>query len=120
MTPCMGRALGGFQHRVDSQINGKQQKCQVYGSWEHPLLETTIQEEGFRDMGEYILKKKNTFTQYIATRPILDLCEEKVHMLGAWVSNIWCEQEGLDLAGSRETAASEEGDRKREEEDTGI
>ena len=104
MTPCMGRALGGFQHRVDSQINGKQQKCQVYGSWEHPLLETTIQEEGFRDMGEYILKKKNTFTQYIATRPILELCEETVRTTVAWVAKMWHKNEGLYLMVSRAVA----------------
>ena len=43
-------------------------------------------EVGFEEMGEYVLKRQNTVVQYIATRPILDLCEETVWRPGAWVS----------------------------------
>ena len=34
MTSCMGRTLGGFQHRVDRHIMERQTKRQVNGSWE--------------------------------------------------------------------------------------
>ena len=46
--------------------------------------------------------------QYIATRPIMDLCKETVHMPGTWVAKRWWYQEGLDLKGAREAASAEE------------
>ena len=57
-------------------------------------------------MGAYVLNRQNTVSQYIVTRPILDLCEETVRRPGAWVSRIWWEQEGLDLAGARVAVSS--------------
>ena len=47
------------------------------------------------------------FAQYIATRPILDLCELSVCSLGDWVSWRWWYQEIIDLDGTRERAAAE-------------
>ena len=89
MTPRMGRALGGFHHRVSTHITGIQPNQNVDGSWEYLPLDTTMQEVGFEEMGEYIMKRQNTVTQYIATRPILDLREETVRMPGAWVAKRW-------------------------------
>ena len=40
-------------------------------------------------------------TQYIATRPILELCKKTVRRLGVWFYRRWWDQEGLDLAGAR-------------------
>ena len=34
MTPCMGRVLGGFQHRVAKQITGRQPRRLLDGSWD--------------------------------------------------------------------------------------
>ena len=45
--------------------------------------------------------------QYIATRPILDLCERFLQRPGAWVYRRWWEQEGLDLEGLKERATAE-------------
>ena len=42
------------------------------GIWEYPPLETAMEETGFEEMGTYALKRQNTVTQYIATRPIVD------------------------------------------------
>ena len=50
-------------------------------------------------MEGYILRSQNTATQYIAMRPILDLCEEAVHRPRVWVVKRLLEQEGLDLEG---------------------
>ena len=60
-----------------------------------------MEEVGFDEMGEYVLKRKNQVVQYIVTWMILELCEEMVHIPGAWVNGRWWEQEGLDLAGAR-------------------
>ena len=43
--------------------------------------------------------------QYIATRPILDLCERATRRPGARVSPRWWEQAGIDLEGARKRAA---------------
>ena len=48
-----------------------------------------MEEVGFEDIGVYIIKRHNTVVQYIATQPILDLCERSVRMLGALVYWRW-------------------------------
>ena len=70
MTPCMVRALGGLQHMVSRKITGRQPKWQVDGSWEYLPLETEIQEAGFEEIGEYVLKRENTFVQYIVMQHV--------------------------------------------------
>ena len=51
------------------------------------------------------------FTQYIATRSLLDLCEGTERVPGAQVGLRWWEQVGIDLAGAQEAkAATAEGD----------
>ena len=58
-----------------------------------------MEEAGFKEIGVYFMRRQNTVTQYIATQPILDLCEKSVWRTGAWVSQRWWDQEGLDLEG---------------------
>ena len=75
----------------------------------YPLLDTAIQEAGFEEVEACVLRRQNTAAQYIAMRPILDLCEETVHIQVMWVVKIWREQEVLDLVGIFEAKeASEE------------
>ena len=45
------------------------------GRWEYTLLEAVREEAGFDTMETYIRRRQKTVAQYIATRPILDLCE---------------------------------------------
>ena len=51
-----------------------------------------------------ILRRQNTVTQFIATRPILDLCEKAIRRPGARVPRRWWEQTGIDWKGAREKA----------------
>ena len=67
-----------------------------------------MEEAGFEDMGAYVMERQNTDAQYIATRTVLDLCEETVRRYGVWFSRIWWEQEGLDLSRTRAAVESEE------------
>ena len=48
-----------------------------------------MEEAGFEEIGVYTLNRQNMFEQYIATRPILDLCKKTVQRLGAWVARSW-------------------------------
>ena len=66
-------------------------------------------EAGLKGVGTYIMRRQNTVAQYIATQPILDLCEWSAQRLGVRVSRRWWEQYGLYLEGAkkREAAAAE-------------
>ena len=59
--------------------------------WEYPPLAAAMEEAVFEEIGVYIKRRQNTVAQYIATRPILDLCERSVQRPGAWVSWRWWE-----------------------------
>ena len=48
--------------------------------------------------------RQNMVTQFIAMRPILDLCEGAVRRTGALVPRRWWEQTGIDWKGAREKA----------------
>ena len=67
-----------------------------------------------QEVETYASRRQNTVTQYISTRPIMDLCLAGNRRPGPRVEMRWWEQEGLDLEGMR-TAAREE---ERTEEDT--
>ena len=79
-------------------------------------------EAGFRGIGTYIKRRQNTAAQYIATQPIMYLCERSARRLGPRVSWRWWEQVGLDLEGDKKRAA-EAAESDREEtvgEEEGI
>ena len=102
----MRQALRIFQHGVARWITGRQPKRWEEGGREYPPLVSDMEEAGFEEIGDYILKRQNTVTQYIATRLILDLCKKTVRRTGAWVDQRCWEQEGIDLAGVRARAVA--------------
>ena len=53
-----------------------------------------------------ILWRQNTVAQFIATRPIMDLCKQATRRPGERVSRRWWEQTGIDLKGAREKAVT--------------
>ena len=85
-------------------------------------MEESKWEVGMEKVEEYVLKMHNMVTHYIATRTILDLCEEAEWKIGTWVSKRWWEQEGLDLEGGRTTeeVEDEEGPHDAEGETEGL
>ena len=86
MTPRMGRSLRSFHHKVARWITWRQTKQQVYGIWDYPPLEKVMGEAGFEKMEAYLLKRQNMVAQYIATRPILDLCKDIFQRSRVWVA----------------------------------
>ena len=101
LTPRMERALDSFQHRVAQRLTGRQPRRQGGGSWAYPPLEETMGEAGFEGIRKSITMRQNTFAQYIATRPILDLCERSTWRPGARVSRRWWEQARIYLEGAK-------------------
>ena len=65
-----------------------------------------MEEAGFEEIGVYITRRNNMVARYIATQPVLELCERSFCRTGAWVSRRWWYQEDIDLEGFRERAAA--------------
>ena len=76
VTPRMERALSGFLHGASRRLIGRQARRGRNGAWHYPSLEGAMREAGLTDIGKSIANRQNTVAQYIATRPLLDLCEE--------------------------------------------
>ena len=55
-----------------------------------------MQEAGFEGIRKATTRRQNTVAQYIATRPIMDLCERGTQRPGERVSWRWWEQEGVE------------------------
>ena len=67
-----------------------------------------MKEAGIVRIWTSILQRQNTVAPFIATRPILGLCEEAVIRPGARVPMRWWEQMEIDWKGDREKAAAKE------------
>ena len=74
ITSCIGRILGGFHHRVACRLTGRR-------SWQgrdivcvYPLIEAAMTEAELQEVDTYVFRRHNTVVQFIATRPIMDLC----------------------------------------------
>ena len=68
------------------------------------MVEALI-EAGFEGIRKLVTRRQNTFAQYIAMQPIMDLCERATQQPGARVSRRWWEQDGIDLEGTKKCAA---------------
>ena len=74
---------------------------QTDGKLEYTSAETARAEAGFEEMEEYIHQSQNTFTQYIATRSLLNLYEVMERTQGPRVGMWWWDQAGINLVGAR-------------------
>ena len=52
---------------------------------------------------------QNTAAQYIATQPILELCEQSARRPGGLLYQRWWEQDGLELEGAKDRAEVDSG-----------
>ena len=64
-----------------------------------------MEESGFEGIRKSVTRRQNMVAQYIATRPILDLCERSTRRLGSRVSLRWWDQDGIDLEEANKRAA---------------
>ena len=78
-----------------------------------------MKEAGFQDIRTSIDNRQNTVAQYIATRPLLGLCEGTNHIGGARVSRSWWDQKGInwEKAKARVEETDSESETKKEEEE---
>ena len=97
--------LSAFLHGAERRITGRQPRRGRDGKWHYPLLDGAMDEAGLTDIRTSIQRRQNTVAQYVATRPILDLCEGARPQEGARVILRWWEQSGIDweIAKAKET-----------------
>ena len=60
-----------------------------------------MKEVGLTDVCTSINRRQNTVAQYIATRPLLNLCKVAKQREGAWVTLRWWDQSGIDWEKSK-------------------
>ena len=87
----MKRVSGRFHHRVARGLTGWQLWKGRYGGWFYQTLEDAMAEVGLQDMETYVSGSQNTVAQYIATRPIMDLCLAAERRPGPRVEMRWRE-----------------------------
>ena len=68
------RELIAFLHGAARRLTGIQPRIGRDGEWHYPSLEGAMEEAELTDIRTSIQRRQNTVTQYIATRPLLDLC----------------------------------------------
>ena len=75
LTLKMESSLDAFQVRVARRLTGRQPRRGRYGKWFYPSLAGALKEAGVLRVRTSILRRQNMVAQFIATRPILGLCE---------------------------------------------
>ena len=78
-----------------------------------------MKEAGFKDIRTSINNRQNTVAQYIATRPLKDLCEGTNHIGGVRVSRRWWDKKGIawEKAKARVAEIDSESETDTEEEE---
>ena len=104
VSPMTERALSAFIHGAARRLTGRQPRRGRDGKWHYPSLEGAMKEAELTDVHTSIQRRQNTVAQYIAMRPLLDLCEGARQREGARVTLRWWEQSGID----REKAKAKE------------
>ena len=99
MTPCIKRFLGGFHHRVALRLTGRQPRIGQESEYLYTLLLDAMAEVGLQEVLTYIPHNYNTVTQFIVTRPIMDLCLAAERGPGSRVAKWWWDKDGLELEG---------------------
>ena len=100
----MESALDAFQGRVARRITGRQPQQGRDGRWYYSSLTGALKEAGVVRIRTSILRRQNTVAQFIATRPILGLCEVTERRPGTRVPRRWREQTGIHWKAARAVA----------------
>ena len=86
LTQRMEKDLNRFQSRVAMRFTGKQPQQRTDRRWDYPPLSEALKEAGLEGIRKSLTRRQNTAAQYIAMRPILDLCEQATWRRGVTVS----------------------------------
>ena len=96
VTPKMERALSAFLHGVARRLTEGRPRREKDREWQYPSLQGAMEEVALTEIRTSILRRQKTVAQYIATRPLLDLCVGARTREGAEVTLRWWEQAEID------------------------
>ena len=102
LTRNMEASLDAFQGRVARRLTGRMPRCGRDGKWVYLPLAGATKDAGIVRARTSVLRRQNTVAQFVATRPILVLCEGTEQRGGTWVPQRWWEQPGIDWRLARE------------------
>ena len=89
LTKKMESALDAFQGRVARRLTGRQPRRRRDGKWFYPSLVGALKEAGVVRARTLVLRRQNTVAQFIATRPILGICEVAEKRWGTRAPQRW-------------------------------
>jgi hypothetical protein len=97
VTPTLLQQLESFHHAAVRQIAGKRATLDVRtGVWKWPPLEGAMALAGVKPISEYIRVRQDTIAQYVATRPIMDMCNLALRRRGnTSTRTYWWTQSGV-------------------------
>ena len=95
-------ALDAFQGRFARRLTGRLPRRGREGKWQYLPLAGAPKGAGIVRARTSVLRRQNTVAQFIATRPILVLCEGTERQGGTQVPQRWWEQTGIDWRLARE------------------
>ena len=102
LTKNMEAALDAFQGRVARRLTGRMPLRGRDGKWLYLPLTGATKDAGILRARTSVLRRQNTVAQFVATRPILVLCEGTERWGGARVPQRWWEQPRIDWRLARE------------------
>ena len=97
VTPRLEKALAGFHHRAVQWMAGMGPESQLYRTWVYPPIGEALEMLGLDEIGVYIDRRQNTVAQYIAPRPIMELCMAVERRMGMRLSRRWWDKPTLDI-----------------------
>ena len=89
LTKNMESALDAFQSRVSRRLTGQQPRRGRDVKWFYPSLAGALKETGVVRARTSVLRRQNTVAQFIATQPIMGLCEVVERRRGTRVPQRW-------------------------------
>ena len=108
LTGKMEVALDAFQGRVARRLTGRTPRRGRDWKWKYLPLAGAFKYAGIVRVRTSVLRRQNTVAQFVATRPILALCEGKEQRGGTGVPQRWWEQTGIDWRLARERSENAE------------
>ena len=89
LTQSMEKSLESLQSRLERRLTGKQPQRRTDGSWDYSPLVEALGGAGVEGISKLVTRRQNTPAQYLAMRPILELCERATLKPGVRVFWRW-------------------------------
>ena len=93
VTDTMMKLLEGFHHMISRRILGMTAQRGAGGEWEWVPVEAALEEAGLWPTRESMRRRQATIVEYIADRPIYELCTGAERMEGSRRFLWWWDQD---------------------------